>query len=569
MKPLGHSSLTERKQTGSHYTPKSLSDFVARQMLLVWAKLSAAKTVRVLDPAIGDGQLITSVIAQLQQHGIRVIEVLGFDTDSDAVDFAKARLIRQFPKLRIDIRCQNFLDYILLKKSNDLFVAPISVKSFDLIISNPPYIRTQILGRRKAQALAQQFGLSGRVDLYYAFLLSLNEMLNKNGVLGIIVSNRFMSTQSGQVVRRELFKKYDVLEIVDFGDTKIFEAAVLPAVLIMKKKTSINDEQHIQFTQIYSTDSIPSATPCKDIFQAIQQNGVFRINGTQYYKVQKGILNPKAKNGDVWRLSNEQNEHFLSTVMTYTKTTFGDVGKIRVGVKTTADKVFIRTNWDQLPESNRPELLFPLITHHIANRFHAFESQKEILYPHEVVNGKRVAVNLGKYPNTKAYLEAHQSELKKRTYVTKSGRQWYEIWVPHHPDLWKTPKLVFRDIVDKPTFWYDHSGAIVNGDCYWMTLKQGESDDWLWLALAVGNSTFIETFYDHRFNNKLYAGRRRFMTQYVEKFPLPDLNTPMAKKIVSITKQIFKQKLTNDTSSLEEQLDGLVWQVFGLSDQKN
>ena len=38
------------------------------------------------------------------------------------------------------------------------------------------------------------------------------------------------------------------------------------------------------------------------------------------------------------------------------------------------------------------------------------------------------------------------------------------------------------------------------------------------LLLAVANSSFITKFYDIAFHNKLYAGRRRFMTQYVKKF---------------------------------------------------
>ena len=67
----------------------------------------------------------------------------------------------------------------------------------------------------------------------------------------------------------------------------------------------------------------------------------------------------------------------------------------------------------------------------------------------------------------------------------------------------------------------DLDGTIVNGDCYWLAATDDKTTVLLWLALAVGNSSFIEAFYDRRFNNKLYAGRRRFITQYVEHFPIP------------------------------------------------
>jgi len=55
--------------------------------------------------------------------------------------------------------------------------------------------------------------------------------------------------------------------------------------------------------------------------------------------------------------------------------------------------------------------------------------------------------------------------------------------------------------------------------------------------LAVANSTFAEAFYDYRFHNKLYAGRRRYITQYVKEFPLPDPNTSLAKQIIQATQQ--------------------------------
>lgn len=40
----------------------------------------------------------------------------------------------------------------------------------DIVIANPPYVRTQVLGTAKAKQLARDFNLTGRVDLYYPFL---------------------------------------------------------------------------------------------------------------------------------------------------------------------------------------------------------------------------------------------------------------------------------------------------------------------------------------------------------------------------------------------------------------
>ena len=261
---------------------------------------------------------------------------------------------------------------------------------------------------------------------------------------------------------------------------------------------------------------------------------------------------------------------WLRFVADKTWKTFGDLGKIRVGVKTCADKIFIRSDWDSLPESQQPELLRPLTTHHIAGRFRSIRPQKarEILYPHEVVQGQRQPVDLAGYPHSRAYLESHRAALEGRTYVLEAGRRWYEIWVPQDPAAWSAPKLVFRDISERPTFWIDLDGSIVNGDCYWMVAERQADNDLIWLAAAVANSTFIEAFYDHRFNNKLYGGRRRFITQYVELFPLPNPNTPLALEITKLAKEIYDAGGSQEAAVLETKLDPLIWQAFGLSNEK-
>jgi hypothetical protein len=214
-------------------------------------------------------------------------------------------------------------------------------------------------------------------------------------------------------------------------------------------------------------------------------------------------------------------------------------------------------------DNERPELLRPVTTHHVAGRFRAIPQQdkRSILYPHETVHDRRRAVNLARYPKTLAYLEKHRAALEARTYLMESGRKWYELWVPQEPGHWAAPKLVFKDISERPAFWVDLDGTIVNGDCYWMTC---DKPDLLWLAAAVANSTFAEAFYDRRFNNKLYAGRRRFITQYVELFPLPNPQSALAREIVATARATYEKANSPEGNALEEKLDRMVWESLGL-----
>ena len=124
---------------------------------------------------------------------------------------------------------------------------------------------------------------------------------------------------------------------------------------------------------------------------------------------------------------------------------------------------------------------------------------------------------------------------------------------------------MFRDIAQDPTFWIDLDGSLVNGDCYWLTTEDPTESNLLWLAAAIGNSSFIQRFYDYRFQNKLYAGRRRFMTQYVEQFPLPNPSHEVSNTIISKAKKVYASVGTEEGNRLEEELDQLVWEAFGLS----
>lgn len=462
---------------------------------------------------------------------------------------------------------EDFLNYVLARfdvaGTLPLF-ANDSSSMFDFIIANPPYVRTQIMGANQARVMAQQFGLSGRIDLYHAFLIAIAAVLEPNGVAGIIVSNRFMTTKSGASVRAALRERMNLSHIWDLGDTKLFSAAVLPAVLLAHGKNGLTLDPP-SFTSIYETTD-PMEKEAADPISALSSSGVIALPNGRRYTVKHGKLDTSEDLDSVWRIASEASDSWLATVEANTWGTFRDIGKIRVGVKTCADKIFIRSDWGSFPASEQPELLRPLTTHHIARRFKALEANnQQILYPHELVAGRRQPVNIDCFPRTRAYLERHRAVLESRKYVIEARRKWFEIWVPQDPGAWDAPKLVFRDISEKPVFWIDQHQTVVNGDCYWMIAEGPESQDLLWLAAAIANSTFAEAFYDHRFHNKLYSGRRRFITQYVEQFPLPDPASQQSRQIIDTAKAIYDSAGTSKANELEATLNLLVWQAFGFS----
>jgi tRNA1(Val) A37 N6-methylase TrmN6 len=560
--------VTDEKAGGATYTPTILADFVAQQMVRFAGGTLRAHSLRILDPATGDGELLISLLSALgRTNGV---EVCGFETDIRALDRAQTRIERAFPNVSANLQEGNFLEYVLCNFGGR--VAPSLFQSdmpegFDLIIANPPYVRTQIMGAPQAQMLARYFGLTGRADLYYAFLMAMARVLNPQGVVGVIVSNRFMTTKSGAAVRAAVRANFNLRHVWDLGDTKIFDAAVLPAVLVAEGKGGSTISLP-SFSSIYETDA-PPTHEASDPIGALTREGVSALPDGRRFQVRHGSLEIRGAPDSVWRIETKSGSDWLATVAAHTWASFRDIGKIRVGVKTCADKIFIRHDWEALPENEQPELLRALTTHHVARRFRALRSEKDrrILYPHETVRSERRPVDLARYPRSAAYLERHREALEARKYVIEARRKWFEIWVPQDPAAWGLPKLVFRDISAEPVFWIDNDGTVVNGDCYWIAAERAGAEDLLWLAAAVANSTFAESFYDRRFNNKLYAGRRRFITQYVEQFPLPSPTSTMGRSIIGAAKEIYRLVDDSRAVDLGRHLNRLVWEAFGLVEE--
>lgn len=556
------------KNTGATFTPKELAVFLAERIALY----AQPKNNRVLDPACGEGELLVAM-GEVMNEKIIDFSLTGYDADKQYLSFAKDRLLR-FGNEKFDLAHEDFLlsvDVSSVGNTPSLFDECTSSvnNSFDIVIANPPYVRTQILGTEQAQNLARKFNLKGRVDLYYPFLMAMTESLKENGILGVITSNRYLSTKSGESVRKYLSENYEILELIDLGDTKLFDAAVLPAIFIGKKKKQ-KSASSANFIKIYEElngykGNLISVESVYDILKN-NQSGYFVTTNGKRYKKSSGTLKYKVGSTTCWEMLSKNESEWIAKIDKATKNRVEDFFKVKVGIKSTADKVFISDKWEEL-NGTKPEdeLLKELISQENIEPWNATDNfQLKVLYPHISVNGEKQTVDIEKYPKAKRYFTKHEEKLKGRKYLIDAGRQWFELWVPHRPDQWKYPKLVFPDISLKPRFYFDNGGKIVNGNCYWIVATKDEDVEKLMLIQGIANSKLMTKYHDLVFNNKLYSGRRRYFTQYVEKYPLPDFKSEKSKEIIAIVKKLNQIKDKTKISKLENQLEILVAESFGV-----
>ena len=87
-------------------------------------------------------------------------------------------------------------------------------------------------------------------------------------------------------------------------------------------------------------------------------------------------------------------------------------------------------------------------------------------------------------------------------------------------------------------------------------------EDVVYLALAIANSKFIEKYYDVKFNTKLYSGKRRYMSQYVEQFPIPLYSSELAQKTISTVKKIIAENSPEAILSYKAELVDMVDKLF-------
>ncbi|MEU4649134.1 Eco57I restriction-modification methylase domain-containing protein [Nocardia fluminea] len=576
----------ERKRHGRHYTPPELARFLARRALRYTPR---AGVLRVLDPACGDGELLLAVHREIASSAPDMaVHLTGYDLDRRAVAETAERAAAL--GVEIDGRGGDFL----------AAAAHLADGSFDLIISNPPYVRTQQLGGETAQLLSKQFGLRGRIDLTHPFVAVAPRLLTAGGVLGLLCANRFLTTRAGSNLRRILTDELTPVELYDLGDTKLFAAAVLPAITVALRATG---PPGCRYVSVYEKQGVePDCVT--ELFDALAGESACHVGaGGRVFAVEVGVLatgdavvrkpvedvcSPQPvstvtaphrasgpvddgiraeRHGDTaWRMSRPSVDHWLGRIADRTWRSFGEAARIRVGIKTTADRVFISDRWDQMDPTPEPELLRELITHHDLQPWRvAMARGTKVLYPYDLLQPRRTPIDLAEFPCAAAYLQSHEQALSGRRYILDGGRKWFEIWVPQRPHLWGAPKLVFPDISERPRFALDRSGAVVNGDCYWISLTDlgagRAAEELAYLLMGVANSALGLRFYDAVCGNRLYSGRRRWITQYVARLPVPDPGCPAAGEVVRRVRALLEDGVPVADSGIDE----VVAEAFGVS----
>jgi adenine-specific DNA-methyltransferase len=106
------SGTKTQKSSGATYTPAPFADFVATQIVGA-ADLPNKGRIRILDPAMGEGALLRALIRHLPETCWPRLDVVGFDTNCDAIQTASLQLKQEFPRVNFNFEERDFLEFVL------------------------------------------------------------------------------------------------------------------------------------------------------------------------------------------------------------------------------------------------------------------------------------------------------------------------------------------------------------------------------------------------------------------------------------------------------------------------
>ena len=554
-----------RKPLGEFYTDRRIVEYI-----LDWVGYSPQQSCnvkkplflqRLIDPACGAGTFLISALERYFQNflvhhkwvsdGISDLvehnRIVGVDVNPFACTLSRLGyltfLIPYLVRAKLEQGRLPLIGHLPIVQADSLIDGhgEVTDKFYDYVVGNPPYVRIQRLNANGSkQSYLKSFSSAvGRFDLYSLFIERGLRLLKPNGKLGYITSNKFMTTNAGKGIRKVISKRATINHLFDLSDTKVFEAAVLPCVLILencKRKSEtfpfgllreINYNKNYQdvedvFTHFRTYTSKNFCQERINLPSKPERKVSFELRIIQ-------SIQP-TEDGDSWHFLSPAEQKVIARIEANRPVPLGKITEITSGLKTTADSVFIHPMTDAFIENYKLEktLIYPFIQASNIERWKVQwtgtkeKSDTYVLYPHSVKNDRVVAANLDDYPCVSTYLKSHYEKLSKRQYLIEAGRKWYEIWVHQKPEIFQRPfKIVTPDIKTRNTFALDTQGYMSGASCFAVIPKNQTRQESYYL-LGLLNSELLDFYHKVKASTFIYAGRYRYWKSYLQNYPIID-----------------------------------------------
>ncbi|ELY1992123.1 N-6 DNA methylase [Flavobacterium psychrophilum] len=301
--------LCQEKKTELQLVDEDYTTDKKRQKKTLQALIDKVETYRswllqltICDPACGSGaflnQALDFLIAQHQyidelkaklfgdtfvlsdvETSILENNLFGVDLNEESVEIAKLSLWlrtaqpnRKLNDLSSNIQCGNSLiDDVAVagdKAFNwqQAFEKVFAKGGFDVIIGNPPYVRSRgLFEDKEKEYFVNKYSTSSyQLDLYKLFIEKSCKMINSNGCLSFITPSVFLINEYDKPLREFLLNNYNLNFIANTDENIFNDASVKTVVFVLDKKFSSSSE--ITFLKIQKSEFIFEKKVAQNLF---------------------------------------------------------------------------------------------------------------------------------------------------------------------------------------------------------------------------------------------------------------------------------------------------------------
>ena len=577
------------------YDPELLNEPQRQALIRFWTDwLEELATIRVLDPACGSGAFLIEAFDQLYaEYGAAIgyldelrrtrglydpdrsilrNNLFGVDLSPEAVEICRlsiwiktAQPRRPLTALDDSIRVGNSIidDPAVDSRALDwvgAFPEVMAEGGFDVVIGNPPYVRQELLGPIKPHLERSYASYHGMADLYIYFFERGLELLRPGGLLGFIVTNKWLKTGYAEPLRRLFSERAWMRSVVDLGHAKqVFpDADVFPSIVLLQRPDD--------------------GEPPSDTTACVIPRDEVRIDDLSEQIRSSGFTIARASLGsDPWSLDPPEVAALMQAIRERGVPLAQYCGsKPYRGVLTGCNEAFLidQATRDRLvaEDPQSAEIIEPYLRGQDINRWHADWQGLWMIFA-------RRGIDIERFQAVKAHLQQFRERLEPRPPDWDQGKwpgrkpgayKWFEI--QDSVDYWELltrPKIFYRDITWAASFALDETGLFSNNAVYFLP---GGSR---WLA-AVLNSPLL-WWYAWRTAQHGKDEALRYFSPFVEAIPVaPPLEQDLgeADDMVSCLSRLSgerqqRTRLLHDWLRIEHGLDKLpkaLSEPFGLTE---
>ena len=431
---------------------------------------------------------------------------------------------------------------------------------YDFVVANPPYVRIQRIAAIDPK-LKEHYDhvfsdvCMGNYDLYIPFIKLGIELLNDNGSMGYICSNRFTTVNYGEGIREFIPGNATIKLFLDFRDTGVFEDVLnYPAIIILEKRKSqslitccrmkekpenLSDERILKeirgkFDQISSAkDHVRTK-----IFDVFGFDPSYLSKDGWYFMPfdEKQVFDQIKRAGKVLSEYTESTKSG-SALFEGSSTGNKDVYVVqRISQKEGKVRFFSRVdqrNWE-IEES----LLKPYVED--SEKWFSPYSGSLLILPYklneeghyELIESDEL---VEQYPMTWKYFLAHNELLKARKGF-KDIHDWYAFSAPRSLEDYEQRKFLFQGFSQNSAVSIDDRKLFFGPDIYGLRLRELCNDD-VRILLAILNSKVANFFVKHV--GVIHgSGYYKFEDRFVKELPIKMPADRSRQKVAEMVEQI-------------------------------